>query len=79
MHLVVDNVSSHKTPEIKRGLQRHPRLTLHFTPTYSSWINLIERSFAELTTKWLKRGTHRSTKELESAITDWVAHCNEDR
>jgi transposase len=78
VHLVVDNVSTHKTPEIKRWLLRHPRFTLHFTPTYSSWINLIERWFAELTTKWLRRGTHRSTKELESAITNWVDHWNDD-
>ena len=69
VHLVVDNVSTHKTPEIKRWLLRHPRFHLHFTPTYSSWINLIERWFAELTTKWLTRGTHRSTKELEASIT----------
>jgi transposase len=78
VHLVVDNVSTHKTPEIKRWLVRHPRFTLHFTPTYSSWINLIERWFAELTTKWLKRGTHRSTKELEAAIHDWIDRWNED-
>lgn len=78
VHLVVDNVSTHKTPEIKRWLVRHPRFTLHFTPTYSSWINLIERWFAELTTKWLKRGTHRSTKELEAAITGWIDLWNED-
>lgn len=78
VHLVVDNVSTHKTPEIKRWLLRHPRFTLHFTPTYSSWINLIERWFAELTTKWLRRGTHRSTKELEAAITAWVENWNDD-
>jgi len=78
VHLVVDNVSTHKTPEIKRWLLRHPRFTLHFTPTYSSWINLIERWFAELTTKWLRRGTHRSTKELEAAITSWIEHWNQD-
>jgi transposase len=78
VHLVVDNVSTHKTPEIKRWLVRHPRFHLHFTPTYSSWINLIERWFAELTTKWLKRGTHRSTKELETAITTWIEQWNED-
>ena len=78
VHLVVDNVSTHKTPEIKRWLVRHPRFHLHFTPTYSSWINLVERWFAELTTKWLRRGTHRSTKELESAISDWVATWNDD-
>jgi len=78
VHLVVDNVSTHKTPEIKRWLLRHPRFTLHFTPTYSSWINLIERWFAELTTKWLRRGTHRSTKELEASIAHWVDQWNED-
>jgi len=78
VHLVVDNVSTHRTPEIKRWLLRHPRFTLHFTPTYSSWINLIERWFAELTTKWLRRGTHRSTKELEAAITSWVEQWNQD-
>lgn len=78
VHVVVDNVSTHKTPEIKRWLIRHPRFQLHFTPTYSSWINLVERWFAELTTKWLRRGTHRSTKELESAITDWVDNWNDD-
>jgi transposase len=78
VHLVVDNVSTHKTPEIKRWLLRHPRFHLHFTPTYSSWLNLVERWFAELTTKWLRRGTHRSTKELEAAITSWVDRWNEN-
>jgi len=78
VHIVVDNVSTHKTPEVKRWLIRHPRFHLHFTPTYSSWINLVERWFAELTTKWLRRGAHRSTKELESAITHWVDQWNEN-
>ena len=78
VHVVVDNSSTHKTPEIHRWLLRHPRFTLHFTPTYSSWMNLVERWFAELTTKWLRRGTHRSTKELEAAITTWIANWNED-
>jgi transposase len=78
VHLVVDNVSTHKTPEIKRWLVRHPRFHLHFTPTYSSWMNLVERWFAELTTKWLRRGTHRSTKELEASITHWVDTWNEE-
>jgi transposase len=78
VHLVVDNVSTHKTPDIKRWLLRHPRFTLHFTPTYSSWINLVERWFAELTTKWLRRSTDRSTKDLEAAITSWVQHWNHD-
>lgn len=78
VHLIVDNVSTHKTPEIHRWLLRHPRFHLHFTPTYSSWINLVERWFAELTTKWLKRGTHRSTKELEGSINDWIERWNDD-
>jgi transposase len=78
VHLVVDNYATHKTPEIQRWLIRHPRFHLHFTPTYSSWLNLIERWFAELTNKWLRRGTHRSTKELESAITAWVDNWNDE-
>jgi len=78
VHMVVDNSSTHKTPEIHRWLLRHPRFTLHFTPTYSSWMNLVERWFAELTTKWLRRGTHRSTKELEASINDWIDTWNEE-
>jgi len=78
VHLVVDNSSTHKTPSIHRWLLRHPRFHLHFTPTYSSWLNLVERWFAELTNKWLRRGTHRSTKELEVAIGNWIDHWNEE-
>jgi len=78
VHLVVDNVSTHKTPEIHRWLLRHPRFHLHFTPTYSSWMNLVERWFAELTNKWLRRGTHRSTKELEASINGWIDRWNDD-
>jgi transposase len=78
VHLVVDNVSTHKTPEIHRWLLRHPRFHLHFTPTYSSWMNMVERWFAELTEKWLRRGTHHSTKELERSITEWIDQWNEE-
>ena len=78
VHVIVDNSSTHKTPEIHRWLLRHPRFTLHFTPTYSSWLNLVERWFAELTDKWLRRGTHRSTKELEAAIRSWIGAWNDD-
>jgi len=74
----LDNVATHKTPEIHRWLVRHPRFHLHFTPTYSSWMNLVERWFAELTNKWLRRGTHRSTKELEAAISSWIDTWNEN-
>jgi transposase len=78
VHVIVDNSSTHKTPEIHRWLLRNPRFELHFTPTYSSWLNLVERWFAELTAKWLRRGTHRSTRELETAISAWVEHWNDD-
>ena len=78
IHVIVDNYATHKTPEIHRWLLRHPRFTLHFTPTYSSWMNLVERWFAELTNKWLRRGTHRSTKELDAAISSWIDTWNEN-
>jgi len=78
VHVIVDNSSTHKTEEIHRWLVRHPRFSLHFTPTYSSWMNLVERWFAELTNKWLRRATHRSTKELEVAISSWVDTWNEN-
>jgi transposase len=78
VHVVVDNSSTHKAPTIQRWLVRHPRFTLHFTPTYSSWLNLVERWFAELTTKWLRRGTHRSVKELTASIRTWITNWNDD-
>ncbi|HEU0042454.1 MAG TPA: IS630 family transposase [Jiangellaceae bacterium] len=78
VHVILDNSSTHKTPSIQRWLVRHPRFTLHFTPTYSSWLNLVERWFAELTTKWLKRGTHRSVRDLTAAIRTWIANWNDD-
>jgi transposase len=78
VHVVLDNSSTHKTPQIQRWLQRHPRFTLHFTPTYSSWLNLVERWFAELTTKWIKRGSHRSVRDLTASIRTWIANWNDD-
>ena len=78
VHLVIDNASTHKTPAIQRWLVAHPRFHVHFTPTYSSWLNLVERWFSELTTKWLRRGSHRSVAELERSIRAWVAMWNED-
>ena len=78
VHVIVDNSSTHKTPAIRRWLIRHPRFSLHFTPTYSSWLNLVERWFAELTNKWLRRGTHRSIKELEIAIRSWADGWNDN-
>jgi len=78
VHLVLDNSSTHKTPRIQRWLLRHPRFQLHFTPTYSSWINQVERWFAALTEKQIRRGTHRSTRALEDAIRLYLAVYNED-
>jgi transposase len=77
VHVIVDNSSTHKTPTIQRWLLRHPRFTLHFTPTYSSWLNLVERWFAELTDKWLRRATHRSTRELVASIRTWIEQWND--
>jgi transposase len=78
VHVIVDNSSTHKTPAVHRWLLRHPRFTLHFTPTYSSWLNLVERWFAELTTKWLRRSTHHSVKELVASIRTWITNWNDD-
>jgi len=78
VHVVLDNSSTHKAPTIQRWLVRHPRFTFHFTPTYSSWLNLVERWFAELTTKWIKRGSHRSVRELVASIRTWITNWNDD-
>ncbi len=76
VHLIIDNASTHKTPLIHRWLARHPRFHVHFTPTGSSWINLVERWFAALTEKQLRRGVHRSTRELEAAIRRYIEITN---
>jgi transposase len=77
VHLIVDNASTHKTPLIHRWLARHPRFHVHFTPTGSSWINLVERWFAALTEKQIRRGVHRSTRELEAAIRRYIELTND--
>jgi transposase len=76
VHLILDNYTTHKTPLIHRWLLRHPRFHVHFTPTYSSWINQVERWFAELTRKQLRRASHRSTRALEHAIRVYLADHN---
>src|SRR5204862_4543684 len=76
VHVVLDNSSTHKTPSIQRWLVRHPRFTFHFTPTYSSWLNLVERRFAELATKWIGCGAHRSVRDLVASIRTWIANSN---
>ena len=78
VHVIVDNSSTHKAPTIQRWLLRHPRFSFHFTPTYTSWLNLVERWFAELTSKWLRRGTHRSVNELVASIRTWITNWNDD-
>ena len=76
LHLVLDNYATHKTPAIKDWLVKHPRFHLHFTPTSSSWLNLVERWFAELTTRKLRRSAHRSVTELETDIRKWINEWN---
>jgi transposase len=78
VHLVLDNYGTHKTPLIQRWLLRHPRFHLHFTPTGASWINQVERVFADLTNRQLRRGAHRSTVELERAIREYIDHRNKN-
>jgi transposase len=78
LHLVCDNYATHKTPAIKTWLLRHPRFHLHFTPTSTSWLNLVERWFAELTNRKLRRSTHRSVAELEADLNAWIAAWNDD-
>ena len=78
VHIVLDNYGTHKTAIIQRWLAKRPRFTLHFTPTSASWINMVERFFATLTEKQLRRGTHRSTTELETAIKTYLRLYNDD-
>lgn len=78
IHVILDNLSTHKAPSVKRWLQRHPRFDLHFTPTYSSWLNLVERFFALLTEEALRRGSHTSIPQLRQAILDYVEVHNEE-
>ena len=76
VHLVLDNYATHKTPEVKAWLEKHPRFKLHFTPTSASWLNLVERFFAEITTKRIRRGSYTSVDDLETAIYDYLLQHN---
>lgn len=78
LHLVLDNYATHKTPAVKAWLLKHPRFHLHFTPTSSSWLNLVERWFAELTNRKLRRSAHRSVTELEADIRAWINEWNKN-
>ena len=79
IHVVLDNLSAHKAPAVHRWLLRHPRVHFHFTPTYASWLNLVERFFGLLTQKALKRGSHTSLPQLRAAILAYVEAHNERR
>jgi transposase len=76
-HVVIDNLVTHKTAAVQRWFARHPRFHVHFTPTYSSWLNQIERWFGLLEQKQLRRGVHRSVTELERAIYEFIEASNE--
>ena len=78
IHLVMDNYGTHKSPIIKAWFARRPRFHVHFTPTSASWTNQVERWFATLTQNYIRRGTHRSTRQLEKAIREYIKHNNED-
>jgi transposase len=78
VHLIMDNYGTHKTQAVQNWFVRHPRFHVHFTPTSASWLNQVERWFATLTQKQIRRGTHRSTQQLEQAIRDYLANYNAD-
>jgi len=78
VHVVVDNSSIHASPPIRRWLRNHRRFHMHFTPTYSSWLNLVERWFAKLTDEALRRGSHVSTRQLCDAIEAYIEATNDD-
>ena len=76
LHLIVDNYATHKHPNVLKWLKRHPRFHIHFTPTSSSWLNVIERWFRDITQDRIRNGVFRSVAELEQAIQDYIAHHN---
>ena len=78
IHLIMDNYATHKAPTIRAWLAKRPRYHVHFTPTYASWLNQVERWFALLTERQIKRGAHRSVAQLEDAITAFIASHNQD-
>jgi transposase len=78
VHLILDNYATHKTPTIQRWLLRHPRFVLHFVPKSASWLNLVERWFAEITTKMLRRGVHTSVANLQADIRTWLDTWNQN-
>ena len=78
IHLVLDNLATHKTPRVRNWFARRPRYVLHFTPTASSWINQVERWFAKITTQAIRRGSFRSVKHLIEAIEAYIVEHNNE-
>jgi transposase len=78
LHLIVDNYATHKHPEVLAWLDKHPRFHIHFTPTSSSWLNMVERFFRDITDKRIRRGVFTSVPDLEAAIDDYIKHHNSD-
>ncbi|MGW6413007.1 IS630 family transposase [Streptomyces vinaceus] len=78
VHLICDNYSTHKSPAVRKWLETHPRFHMHFTPTYSSWLNQVERWFGLLTDKQIRRGTHKSIQALEKDIRNWIKTWNQN-
>ena len=78
IHIIVDNLATHKAPAVKAWLARHPRFHIHFTPTGSSWINQVERWFSHMTTQLLQRGVYKNVQNLEADIRDWIVAWNAD-
>ena len=76
LHLIVDNYATHKHPNVQRWLKRHKRFHMHFTPTSSSWLNLIERWFRDITERRIRRGVFKSVPQLEQAIGEYIDHHN---
>lgn len=77
VHLVLDNYATHKTPDVQVWLDKHPRFKLHFTPTSASWLNLVERFFAEITSRPIRRGSYSNVDDLETSIYDYLAQHND--
>ena len=76
--MILDNYATHKQPKVRAWLEKHPRFTLHFTPTSASWLNLVERWFRELTEKRVRRGSFQSVPDLIAAIEEYLAASNAD-
>ena len=78
VHLILDNYGTHKTEKVRAWFAAHPRFHVHFTPTSASWLNLVERLFSQLSQRWIKRGAHTSTKDLEDSIRHYLKMHNDD-